>query len=115
MNTKPVLLARTTCPAQPSHERAPGKRVLEKVIPARILLGATRLLPKQEVTSLNVHLKNLLLSAQLANALKSFGLCHSCRFNRRTSEGYFCALTEEPLKESDVSLICREHEYPQES
>jgi len=57
-------------------------------------------------------LANLLKDLQRTQALVGFGMCKSCRHNRTLDDGRFqCGLTQEPLTESDVQLICVEHEF----
>jgi len=58
-------------------------------------------------SSLKLLISNLLQ----ANNMKTFGVCHSCRFNSKKKEGgYFCNLVQQSLSDDDIQLICREHE-----
>jgi hypothetical protein len=57
-------------------------------------------------------LQQVLRTIQQANGLKTFAPCHSCRFNQQREGGYYCELTKEPLADNDLSLLCREHQYP---
>ena len=49
--------------------------------------------------------------AQRVNGLKS-AACQTYHFNQWSETGFNCGLTGECLSESDLELICREHEYP---
>ena len=49
---------------------------------------------------------------QRAIGLRTFGLCHTCRFFERRARGGRCGVTGEALTKSDASKICREHELP---
>ena len=56
-------------------------------------------------------LNELLQAIQRSNSMKSFGVCHTSRYNQKNEDNsYFCKLTQEPLSNDDVQLICREHE-----
>jgi DNA-binding MarR family transcriptional regulator len=88
-----------------------GKKILMELIPSPILRNAGGHLNRQTQTQLISNLRALLMAVQQANGMKSFGVCHSCRHNQRAKDGgVFCALTQEPLSEADVQLICREHD-----
>jgi DNA-binding MarR family transcriptional regulator len=56
--------------------------------------------------------KSILTTWQRQKDQKGFGQCRSCRFNVDNGDGSFlCGLTGEPLKKSETTLICREHEF----
>ncbi len=56
-------------------------------------------------------LRDLLTSLQRVHGSRSFGLCHTCSLFERLGDGRFrCGLTAEPLADSDIEKICREHE-----
>lgn len=58
------------------------------------------------------RLKGILMEWQISQSRKGFGQCRSCRYNHTLEDGGFqCGLTLEPLKATDVKLICREHEF----
>jgi len=87
-----------------------GEKLLEKAVPAALLSNAYEQLPAEEKTQLINNLKGLLTTIQQSNTMKSFGVCHTCRFNRKVNiEQYFCELTQEALSIKDIQLICREH------
>ena len=88
-----------------------GKRLLNKTIPTTLFVKACEVLPDEKQSEIVVSLKQLLATLLQANNMKTFGVCHSCRYNSKTEEdGYFCNLVRQPLKENDIQLICREHE-----
>lgn len=85
-----------------------GKRLLKALQPSRLLTS----IPDDAVNMEAVakQLQQLLHSIQLQNNLKTFGVCHSCRYNQKLDSGKFlCGLTEETLSKKDIQLICREH------
>ncbi len=63
-----------------------------------------------EAKKLEQSLEDVLRGLQRARGLRSFGVCRTCRFFRRSAEGFQCGLTKEALSEEDGSRICREHE-----
>ena len=89
-----------------------GRRLVSKVVPARFLEEALQFVPEGDWDRLAQGLAELLRAAQQANQGKSFAACKTCRFNERVNGAFRCGLTGEALAESDVELICREHEYP---
>ena len=62
------------------------------------------------------HLTRLLATLQKLNDRRAFGICQTCRFFRRNDavgeDGgpHRCGLTLEPLADSDIDLICAEHQ-----
>jgi DNA-binding MarR family transcriptional regulator len=88
-----------------------GKQLLKTSIPPRLFTNACDHLNAQAQSRIASALAELLHTIQHANGMKSFGVCRSCRYNQINKDGsYFCGLTEETLSQSDVLLICREHE-----
>jgi len=88
-----------------------GKKLLKKSIPAPLFTQACEHLNEQSKTQIITGLNELLHAVQRSNGMKSFGICRTCRYNQKNEDGsYFCDLTKEPLSQSDVQLICREHE-----
>lgn len=88
-----------------------GEKLLKKSIPTPLFTHACEHLNEQYKTQIVAGLKELLQAVQRSNGMKSFGVCHTCRYNQKNEEGgYFCDLTKERLSQSDVQLICREHE-----
>lgn len=65
------------------------------------------------VTSAVVVLRQVLAQAQLRSDKRSFGVCSTCRYNRRLGpRSYFCELKREKLSSPDIRRICREHAAP---
>ena len=89
-----------------------GRRLVERTVPAESLMPGLEKLSKSESQVAVEALRVLLHSVQKANDLKTFAPCHTCRFNQKHEGSYFCGLTQEPLAERDVTLLCREHRYP---
>jgi DNA-binding MarR family transcriptional regulator len=91
---------------------AKGVRLVERAVPAAsVALGIGKLSLSDGQVTVD-SLRYLLRSVQIANDLKTFAPCHTCRFNQKRNGGFFCGLTHEPLAEHDVALLCREHQYP---
>jgi len=91
---------------------ARGRRLVERAMPAEALTLGIDKLSRSESQVTVESLRFLLLSIQQANELKTFAPCHTCRFNQKREGSYFCELTQEPLAEQDIVLLCREHQYP---
>lgn len=89
-----------------------GKRLAQRSMPAASLDVGFNELSKAEGQQIADSLSSLLRTVQKANGLRTFAPCHSCRFNQKRADGYFCGLTLEPLAVRDVTLLCREHQYP---
>lgn len=91
---------------------ARGRRLVAQAIPSESVASGIGSLPASEQREMAEVLQRLLRTLQQANGLKTFAPCHTCRFNQQHEDGYFCELTQEPLADDDVSLLCREHQYP---
>lgn len=91
---------------------ARGRGLVALVVPSESVANGIGSLPANEQHATVETLQHLLRSIQQANGLKTFAPCHTCRFNQQREDGYFCELTQEPLTVGDVSLLCREHQYP---
>ncbi|MDD5579509.1 MAG: helix-turn-helix domain-containing protein [Methylobacter sp.] len=70
---------------------------------ASVILKENNFLNQEEVFT------KALLALQKANQSQSFGLCKTCRYFTKSSEGFICGLTHEPLSQSDSEKICQEH------
>lgn len=93
-----------------------GNKLLQDAVPAPVLSKAYQILPGAVQQQLGAGLAELLRSLQQTNGLKSFGVCTTCRYNRRLSDDtFFCELTNENLSRRDTELICREHAAKSES
>jgi len=89
-----------------------GRRLVERAVPAKSLVSGLQQLAGPEANAVEKVLHDLLQSIQKANGYKTFAPCHTCHFNQRHDGRFFCGLTQEPLRDREVLLICREHEYP---
>ncbi|WP_428095685.1 MarR family winged helix-turn-helix transcriptional regulator [Candidatus Thioglobus sp.] len=89
---------------------ATGKNLLIKTIPTAMFANACEVLPDKKKLEILDSLKQLLTTVLQINNIKTFGVCHTCRYNGKTKDdGYFCNLVQQPLTVNDVDLICREH------
>ena len=87
-----------------------GKRLLNNTIPTTLFVKACEVLSDKKQSEIVSSLKQLLITLLQANKMKTFGVCHSCRYNGKTEDGgYFCNLVQQPLSADDIQLICREH------
>ncbi len=91
-----------------------GKRLLNEVVPPAALALAVSAIVPTELEKLENGLTNLLKAMQHAHGLRSFGVCHTCRFFLQEQDGYRCGLTRETLKTEEIAKICREHEQLQD-
>ena len=88
-----------------------ARTLLKKTVPAPVFSNASKLIKEQSMKQILSALRSLLMAAQKANDLKSFGVCHTCRYNQRQNNGkHLCGITKEVLSSKDVQLICREHD-----
>lgn len=88
-----------------------GKSLLQQTIPSPMFIKVCEILPDNKQTEIVIALKTLLLTLLQANNMKTFGVCHTCRYNMKTLDGgHFCDLVKQPLASSEIELICREHE-----
>lgn len=87
-----------------------GKQLLKKTIPTTMFVNACEVLSEDKQSDIAKSLKLLLITLLQANNMKTFGVCHSCRYNSKTEDNaYFCNLVQQPLTGHDINLICREH------
>jgi len=89
---------------------AKGKRLLNNTIPTTMFVKACAVLPEKKKSEIEASLKLLLNVIVQANKMKTFGVCNSCRHNMNKEGAYYCNLIQEPLSDSDIQLICKEHE-----
>lgn len=88
-----------------------GRELLNNTIPTPMFAKACAALTDDKQAEIIASLKTLLTTLLQTNGMKTFGVCHSCRYNGKTEEGgYFCNLVQQPLSVDDIQLICREHE-----
>jgi len=87
-----------------------GDKLLKMFIPSRQFKDACQQLSEKSQTQIVACLKELLQTTQHTNGMKTFGVCHTCRYNQKKENNhYFCNLTQEPLSSTEIQLICREH------
>ena len=87
-----------------------GSKLSEQILASELLQKGAALRSDHKLEDLNTSLELLLNKLQLANQLKTFGQCHSCRHHTKvTPDGLLCGLTHERLSTRDATLICREH------
>lgn len=88
-----------------------GKRLLKNTIPTPMLSKASSALPERKLKEIESSLKLLLISLQQENDIKTYGVCHSCRYNIKNEDGdYYCKLVKQSLSAEEINLICKEHE-----
>ncbi|MCB1661869.1 MAG: winged helix-turn-helix transcriptional regulator [Pseudomonadales bacterium] len=88
-----------------------GRRLVNEIIPTPKFVRACEALPEATQETIIISLNQLLSSILSANGMKTFGVCHSCRHNRKTKDkDFYCDLVKQPLSVDEVQLICREHE-----
>ena len=88
-----------------------GKQLVQTLFPTSLFETAVARLPNRQQEEVSRSLHTLLHSLLQANGQKTFGVCQSCRYNRRRPDGsYFCNLVKVALDRSDIELLCREHE-----
>ncbi len=88
-----------------------GNKVLEDNLPTRMFNNACNALPDDKKENIELALTELLTAIIKSNEIKTFGACHTCRYNRKIDNGgYYCDLVKEPLSDTEILLICKEHE-----
>lgn len=89
-----------------------GRALIAESIPTPAFLAVSDAMNNAERDALGTQLHKLLSGLLQANRMRTFGLCSSCKHHRKTAAGYHCNLVNQPLAQSEVNLICREHEWP---
>jgi len=87
-----------------------GRERLHAALPAPALVQACENLSAAQLSTLDDGLEALLGSIQQTNGLRRFGVCKSCHANQAGDQGFLCSLTGEPLSETEIRQICREHQ-----
>ncbi|MDX1300077.1 MAG: MarR family winged helix-turn-helix transcriptional regulator [Pseudomonas sp.] len=86
-----------------------ARTLIDSLLPPTLLIdGEARL--AERGPQLTALLAELLVEVQRCADVPSFGLCATCRFHQHVAGQPFCGLTQEPLSQSDATLICREHQ-----
>jgi DNA-binding MarR family transcriptional regulator len=86
-----------------------GREILMLARPEDLFGRASTLLHQGRVNSLHDAFAQVLAALQKANRSQAFGLCKTCKHFTLAGDGYFCALTQQPLSVSDSEKICQEH------
>ena len=73
------------------------------------LEDAVSLLNNDEILSLLVGLEMLVQNAMKQRGLNSFGVCDTCKYHLKKTQGRFCILLDEPLTSVESKQICHEH------
>ncbi len=88
-----------------------AKKLLKKTIPTPLFSHACEHLDEQSQIRITNGLTDILQVIQRSNGMRSFGVCHTCRYNKKNKDGSnLCNLTQESLSQTELQLICREHE-----
>ena len=96
-------------------QRQQGRKLIKTVFPPPLMKRAINTNKKKESTGvdgaeLQQQLQLLLRSIQNQNRLHTFGVCATCQHNQPLSKGtHLCGLTQLPLSDEDIELICIEH------
>ena len=90
---------------------AKGRKLVDQALSAKSLEGALAKIRSSQSNKLEEILRSLLREMQHLHNRKTFAACHTCRFNEQHGKKYMCGLTQEPLSEQEIQLICREHEF----
>jgi DNA-binding MarR family transcriptional regulator len=94
---------------------AAGEQILVSSIPGKLFNKACERLTSLEQSQIVSALDTLLQALLQGNQMKTFGVCSTCRYNRKRDDGdYFCDLLQQPLAIDEVSRICKEHEVSAE-
>jgi len=88
-------------------------QVLQKVIPSPLFNSAFKGLTEQKNAQIESSLRELLQALMGSSNMKTFGVCHTCRYNTHLGGSeYYCELLKVPLQQSSEQLICIEHQSP---
>ena len=88
-----------------------GRDLISLIFPLPIMKNIDETIADTQLNDINLSLSHLLNTMQRNNQYKAFGQCHTCKHNLKLSNNEFlCGLTKESLSNSDIELICREHE-----
>lgn len=88
-----------------------ARALVEAVMPPAFLADAAQRMGTSAV-ELEWLLSDLLRNVQRNEDVPSFGLCATCFYHQHVDGRSFCGLTQEPLAEHEVELICWEHQFP---
>ncbi|XSG86260.1 MAG: MarR family winged helix-turn-helix transcriptional regulator [Methylohalobius sp. ZOD2] len=94
------------------HLTAKGKALVAATSPPTVLKTGINQLTPAQCRQLEEGLAALLKSMQFAHRFKTFGVCKTCKHLQTAKDGHYCGLTQLPLSEQDLELICREYLSP---
>ena len=86
-----------------------GSAILKQARTSDLFTQAASLFKEHDFINNEEMFLKALTALQKANKSQSFGLCKTCQYFTTTSVGLNCALTKEPLSQSDSEKICQEH------
>ncbi|WP_252273825.1 MarR family winged helix-turn-helix transcriptional regulator [Pseudomonas subflava] len=86
-----------------------ARELLASVAPPQFLSAALEQMGER-AQDLEALFGDLLRQIQRSEDVPGFGLCRTCRFHQQRDGAPFCGLTQEPLRQPDVELICREYQ-----
>ena len=72
--------------------------------------SALNSLNKSQINQLEQNLKTLLKGILQARQDRSFGVCATCKHNRKDKHGSFCKLLEVKLTPHQITQVCFEHQ-----
>ncbi|MCJ8336835.1 MAG: MarR family winged helix-turn-helix transcriptional regulator [Pseudomonadales bacterium] len=88
-----------------------ARQLLHQAIPSPLFNAACERLSDKKNAQIESSLRELLQALLGSNNMQTFGVCHSCRYNtHKGGSEYYCELLKLPLHETEVQLICKEHQ-----
>jgi MarR family transcriptional repressor of emrRAB len=86
-----------------------GEAVLRQARSTELFAKASLLFRENAFDNPEALFVKALSALQKANKSHSFGLCKTCQYFTKSSEGFTCGLTKEQLSQNDSEKICQEH------
>lgn len=87
-----------------------GYRLVNEKLPGEQFKLACQKLGAADQEVVERALKRLTTSLIETSEIKTFGICKTCKFNRREASQFYCELLKIPLLKDDVTKICKEHQ-----
>ncbi len=91
------------------HVTETGRKFLVDTCPPKKFKEAIDQLPCESQKQTANLTTELLRSYQKVTKRTTFGACHNCQLNKKTTDGSICGLTQESLSHIDTQKICREY------